>query len=59
MGAVTSPEYIPGPVERFGRHLKLEYVGMASVFVAIFNLGFGGRAARGLRPVGHAGNGAR
>ena len=47
MGALTSPEYMPGPVERFGRYLKLEYVGMASVSVAIFNLGFGGR------PVSH------
>ncbi|MDH3813673.1 MAG: hypothetical protein OEV48_04260 [Acidobacteriota bacterium] len=27
--------YEPGPVERYGRRLKMEYIGMASVFVVI------------------------
>ena len=27
--------YEPGPVEVYGRRLKMEYVGMASVFVVI------------------------
>lgn len=37
------PSYQPGPVERFGRRYKMEYVGMASVF-AVIGLGlFGGR----------------
>jgi len=40
--AQTLPNYQPGPVERFGRRYKMEYVGMASVF-AIIGLGiFGG-----------------
>jgi hypothetical protein len=34
--------YEPGPVEVFGRRLKMEYVGMASVFVVIAVLIFGG-----------------
>ena len=34
--------YEPGPVERYGRRLKMEYVGMASVFVVIAMLIFGG-----------------
>lgn len=42
--AQTLPNYQPGPVERFGRRYKMEYVGMASVF-AIIGLGiFGGLA---------------
>jgi len=34
--------YEPGPVEIYGRRLKMEYVGMASVFVVIAVLIFGG-----------------
>ena len=34
--------YEPGPVERYGRRLKMEYVGMASVFVIIAVLIYGG-----------------
>jgi hypothetical protein len=34
--------YEPGPVEVYGRRLKMEYVGMASVFVVIAALIFGG-----------------
>jgi len=34
--------YEPGPVEVYGRRLKMEYVGMASVFVVIAVLIFGG-----------------
>jgi hypothetical protein len=47
-GAVTETDgiviegYKPGPVEVFGRRLKMEYVGMASVFVVIAVLIFGG-----------------
>ena len=47
-GAVTETDgiviegYEPGPVEVYGRRLKMEYVGMASVFVVIAVLIFGG-----------------
>ena len=34
--------YEPGPVERYGRRLKMEYIGMASVFVVISVLNYGG-----------------
>jgi len=34
-------DYIPGPVERFGRRIKLEYLGMASVYSVIALLFFG------------------
>jgi hypothetical protein len=34
--------YVPGPVEVYGRRLKMEYVGMASVFVIIAVLIYGG-----------------
>jgi hypothetical protein len=34
--------YEPGPVEIYGRRLKMEYIGMASVFVVIAVLIFGG-----------------
>ena len=34
--------YVPGPVEVYGRRLKMEYVGMASVFVIIALLIYGG-----------------
>jgi hypothetical protein len=34
--------YVPGPVEVYGRRLKMEYVGMASVFVVIAMLIYGG-----------------
>ena len=34
--------YEPGPVERYGRRMKMEYVGMASVFVVIAMLIYGG-----------------
>jgi hypothetical protein len=33
--------YVPGPVERFGRKLKVEYLGMASVYSIIALLYFG------------------
>jgi hypothetical protein len=33
--------YVPGPVERFGRRLKVEYLGMASVYSIIALLFFG------------------
>lgn len=33
--------YVPGPVERFGRKIKLEYLGMASVYSIIALLFFG------------------
>lgn len=35
------PSYRPGPVERFGRRYKMEYVGMASVFTVLGLLFFG------------------
>jgi hypothetical protein len=35
------PLYVPGPVERFGRKLKVEYLGMASVYSIIALLFFG------------------
>jgi hypothetical protein len=47
-GAVTETDgiviegYEPGPVEVLGRRLKMEYVGMASVFVVIAVLIYGG-----------------
>jgi hypothetical protein len=47
-GALTETDgiviegYEPGPVERCGRRLKMEYVGMASVFVVIAVLIYGG-----------------
>ena len=47
-GAVTETDgiviegYVPGLVEVYGRRLKMEYVGMASVFVVIAVLIFGG-----------------
>ena len=37
--------YIPGPVERFGRKLKIEYLGMASVYSIIALLYFGDLAS--------------
>lgn len=33
--------YVPGPVERFGRRIKVEYLGMASVYSVIALLFFG------------------
>ena len=41
--AETQPfiAYVPGPVERFGRRLKVEYLGMASVYSIIALLFFG------------------
>ena len=33
--------YVPGPVERFGRRIKVEYLGMASVYSIIALLFFG------------------
>jgi len=36
-------DYTPGPVEVYGRRLKMEYVGMASVFTVIALLIYGGR----------------
>ena len=40
--------YEPGPVEVYGRRLKMEYVGMASVFVVIAELIFGGTSWLGI-----------
>ena len=37
--------YVPGPVERFGRKLKVEYLGMASVYSIIALLYFGNFAS--------------
>jgi len=34
-GTPLTRAYVPGPVERFGRKLKVEYLGMASVYVII------------------------
>jgi hypothetical protein len=39
--AKTPIAYVPGPVERFGRKLKVEYLGMASVYSIIALLFFG------------------
>lgn len=36
-----APAYVRGPVERFGRRMKMEYVGMTSVFTVICLLFFG------------------
>ena len=36
-----SMAYVPGPVERFGRKLKVEYLGMVSVYSIIGFLFFG------------------
>jgi hypothetical protein len=36
-------DYAPGPVEVYGRRLKMEYVGMTSVFTVIALLFYGGR----------------
>ena len=40
-GTPLSRVYIPGPVQRFGRKLKIEYLGMASVYSIIGLLYFG------------------
>jgi len=40
-GPQPVPVYVPGPVERFGRKLKIEYLGMASVYSIIALLFFG------------------
>jgi hypothetical protein len=40
-GPQPVPVYVPGPVERFGRKLKVEYLGMASVYSIIVLLFFG------------------
>jgi hypothetical protein len=40
-GAPPSIPYVPGPVERLGRKLKVEYLGMASVYSIIALLFFG------------------
>jgi len=40
-GTQPSLAYVPGPVERFGRKLKVEYLGMASVYSIIALLFFG------------------
>jgi hypothetical protein len=34
-GTLPMNDYFPGPMERFGRRIKLEYVGMASVYAII------------------------
>lgn len=39
--------YVAGPVERFGRRIKLEYVGMISVYLIIWLLFFGNQASLG------------
>jgi hypothetical protein len=38
----TFAGYVPGPVEVWGRRLKMEYIGMASVFTVIAVLIYGG-----------------
>lgn len=38
----TIDGYVPGPVEVWGRRLKMEYIGMASVFTVIAVLIYGG-----------------
>ncbi|MCL4838757.1 MAG: hypothetical protein KJ058_12415 [Thermoanaerobaculia bacterium] len=43
--SVAVSPYVPGPVERFGRRIKLEYVGMVSVYLIVALLVFGGGAA--------------
>jgi len=40
-GTPLSMAYLPGPVERFGRKLKVEYLGMVSVYSIIGLLFFG------------------
>jgi hypothetical protein len=40
-GTPPNLAYVPGPVERFGRKLKVEYLGMASVYSIIALLYFG------------------
>ena len=40
-----APPYVPDGVERFGRRFKMEYVGMASVFLTIWLLNFQNVAA--------------
>jgi hypothetical protein len=44
-GTVLSSVYVPGPVERLGRKLKVEYFGMASVYSIIALLYFGDLAS--------------
>jgi phosphate starvation-inducible membrane PsiE len=39
------PAYVPDAIERFGRRFKMEYVGMASVFLTIWLLHFQDAAA--------------
>jgi len=43
--AVAVSPYVPGRVERFGRRIKLEYVGMTSIYLIVALLVFGGGAA--------------
>ena len=40
MAGVCVPAHVPDGVERFGRRMKMEYVGMASVFLTIWLLHF-------------------
>jgi len=44
-GTPLNLAYVPGPVERFGRKLKVEYLGMASVYSIIALLYFGDLAS--------------
>lgn len=44
-GTPLNRAYVPGPVERFGRKLKVEYLGMASVYSIIALLYFSDFAA--------------
>jgi len=44
-GTPLNPAYVRGPVERFGRKLKVEYLGMASVYSIIAVLYFGDLAS--------------
>ena len=39
-GTFPATHYFPGPVERFGRRIKLEYLGMAAVYAVIALLFF-------------------
>lgn len=44
-GTAINLAYVPGPLERFGRKLKVEYLGMASVYSIIALLYFGDLAS--------------
>lgn len=53
---VTEAEYVTGPVERFGRRIKLEYVGMTSIYLIVALLVFQGTHAWHQAVVGAVGS---